>query len=244
MGFLDDLTKKFKVSPAVSATKTDAIYSSASSCQSPPAAPSVEKISPHSQKDNQPLKYAYDFDVVPAPGIDVIKDILGTAEKYVKPVPAGNEIVLRYDGRVFGKILDHKKAEMLADWIRGGFPFEAILRTNGKVNLRFYKDKRKGNEFREQTVTALTAFKSESRQTIIGFLEPGEELEPSENFERQDTVDILYMGIDKIGSLPKKLAQRYINEGAYGVFYEKGEDTEDVDKYGDPVIRPYVRIYW
>lgn len=194
------------------------------------------------KKDGHPIQYAYALHVDPAPGVDLIGDIIRDEEKFVIPSPTKDEIVLSYEDTLIGTIRSTEKAAMLSDWIKKGLPYDAILRADGKtVNLRFYKDKRTGNEYREQTVVALVGYKSQTKQDAISFLETGDELDLEENYAREDAVDVLCDGIEKIGSLPKKVAQRVIEEGAYAAFYEKGEEQETDN--GD-IIKPYIRIYW
>lgn len=194
------------------------------------------------KKDGHPIQYAYVLDIDPADGVDLFDDIIQDTEKFVIPSPAGNEIILIYEDKLIGKISNPEKAKMLSDWIKKGFPYDAILRADGKtINLRFYRDKRTGNEYREQTVIAWTSYKSQAKQDALSFLEPGDALDLEENYGREDAVDVLYDGLEKIGSLPKKIAHRVLEEGAYGAFYEKSEsqDTDDGE-----IIKPYIRIYW
>ena len=208
----------------------------------PETAKKITPIKFPTKKNGHPIQYAYAFDITPAPGIDIINDIIDDSEKFLIPEPMGDEISLTYNGVIVGSIKNPEKAVMLNDWIKKGFPYDAILRADGKtVNLRFYRDKRIGNEYREQTVVAITGYKSGSKQDSISFLEPGDEVDLGENYEREDTVDVLIDGIDKIGALPKKIATRVIEEGAYAAFYEKGEAQETDD---GTIIKPYIRIYW
>lgn len=211
-------------------------------CQAEKIEPAIKKIKFPTVKDGHPIRYAYELEIEPVPGLDILHDILNGSEKIIKAIPAGDAITLRDNGRVLGRILDPQKAEMLMDWIQKKLPYDAILLASGHtVNLRFYQDKRMGQDHREQTVIALTGFKAMSKQDAIDFLDPGEEVELEENYNREDAVDVLANGIDKIGSLPKKIAQRYLEEGAYGAFFEKGEPIEDDN---GNYTKPYIRIYW
>lgn len=83
----------------------------------------------------------------------------------------------------------------------------------------------------------MTAFKAESKQDVLSCLEETDELELEENWDKEDSVAVVYMG-DTIGNLPKKYAQRYISDGAALVLLDHIEEDDEFIK------KPYVRIYW
>lgn len=191
-----------------------------------------------SRKEGHPIRYAYRMGFTAADGVDVITDILGDAEKEVAVKADGDRIALIYNGVCFGHINDSDKALMLSDWERKGFPCSAIiLATGNEVNLRFYKDKRIGLDYREQTVCKLTSCKSGSKQDTISCMEVGDEVELEEDYDRDDAVIVYYTG-DPIGKLPKKQAVKFLEEGAYAAFLEKLEEDDDCNEI------PYIRIYW
>ena len=200
----------------------------------------IKKYPLPSKIDGHPIQYAYIKDFEPQNGIDVTKDILDGEERIVEIHSSNENIELFWNGKIFGIIHDPQKAEMVSDWQRKGLPCHAILLSNGKqVNLRFYRDKRIGNEFREQTIVALSDYKSAAKQEVIEFLENGDELHLVENCDKDDAVDVIpRYDLDKIGSLPKEIAVKYLQEGAFGAFYERGDENDD------GVIKPYIRIFW
>lgn len=126
--------------------------------------------------------------------------------------------------------------------MHNGDPYLAVLRAPGdKVSFAFYKDKRKGNEYREQTVTTLTGFKSKAKQQTISLLEKGDELELEEDFNHEGSVIVSYIG-DPIGNLPKKTADKFLQDGVYAAFFEKSEEIESSDC--EMIEKPSIRIYW
>lgn len=137
-----------------------------------------------------------------------------------------------------------QREDMLRDWIRRGDPyiicFKNLSEKSGATAfIAFYRDKRKGNEWREQTVVALVSYKSSEKQDIIMSLQEGDEVTLVED---DTSVEVRVDG-DPIGKLPKKYAKRYIEEDAYGAFFEKIEYDE-----GDSNLnfkqQPYIRIFW
>ena len=191
---------------------------------------------PH-KKNGQPIRYVYTRYIVPIAGVNVEKTVLGDSEKEVDIRSNGTNIELLYNGMVFGTITDEEKAKMVSDWYKKGLPCNAILLAPGdRVNLRFYKDKRIGNEYRTQDVIQLLNYKSEEKQDTITFLENGDELDLEED-DDQETVYVSYAGA-QIGKLPKKYAIKYLEEGAYAAFFEKSDMNEN------DISVPFVRIYW
>lgn len=193
------------------------------------------------QKDGHPLQYSYNRPFTKIPGIDIRADVLVDREREVDVQANGDLIELVFNGKVIGTISDSSKAQMVSDWKRKGFPCSAIvLRSCVEVVLRFYRDKRIGNEQRQQDVFALTAYKSSSKQDTILCLSPGDELDLEEDWEHEDSVIVLGIG-EPIGKLPKKYATKYLNEGAYCVYFEKYEEVDDEYNY---IVKPFIRIYW
>lgn len=137
-----------------------------------------------------------------------------------------------------------QREDMLRDWIKRNDPyiicFKNLSEKDGATAfIAFYRDKRKGNEWREQTVVALLSYKSTEKQDIIETLKEGDEV---------TLVDVgtgveVWVDHEPIGKLPSKHAKRYIEEDAYGAFYEKFEYDE-----GDSNLnfkqQPYIRIFW
>lgn len=190
--------------------------------------------------DGHPLQYEYERSFIPEAGVNIVADILDGEERLIDARPTEKTIELSLDGKVFGIIHDDKKAEMLSDWNRKGFPCQVVLLDTGaSVNIRFYRDKRIGNEFREQTVVRLTKYKDDYAQQVIELLDPGDELKLEEISDDDDNDIVEVLSSDEyIGQLPAKATARYLEEGAYGAFFEKGQENDD------GIIIPYVRIYW
>lgn len=193
------------------------------------------------QKDGHPLQYSYNRPFTKIPDIDICADVLVDREREVDVQANGDLIELVFNGKVIGTISDSSKAQMVSDWKRKGFPCSAIvLRSCVEVVLRFYRDKRIGNEHRQQNVFALTAYKSDAKQDTILCLSPGDELDLEEDWDHEDSVIVLGIG-EPIGKLPKKYATKYLNEGAYCAYFEKYEEVDDEYNY---IVKPFIRIYW
>lgn len=147
------------------------------------------------------------------------------------------------NGDDIGILLD--RTDMVQDWLKRGDPYffciEHVYPDEPEKEatgvLAFYRDKRKGQDWREQTVVSLTAYKADDKQAAICFCKEGEELELEEDYEHEDAVIVLASG-SEIGKLPKKYAVKYLEEDAYGVFFEKTETDNDYNE------KPYVRIIW
>ncbi len=208
--------------------------------------PKQEKIEVRSlpnfpvHKDGHPIRYAYVLPFIAAESVNVAQDVLGDIEKEVNVQSEGDRIALLYNGMVFGYIENANKAEMVSDWQRKQLPCSAILlRSGDKVNLRFYHDKRIGAEYREQTIHKLTGCKSDKKQESIWCMSVGDELSLEEDFDHEGSVLVFCCATgDAIGKLPKKVAERFLQEGAYAAYIE----TLDDDEEGRTI--PSIRIYW
>lgn len=138
----------------------------------------------------------------------------------------------------------NQREDMLRDWIRRKDPyiicFKNLSEKNGATAfIAFYKDKRKGNEWREQIVVALTSYKSSEKQDIIELMHPGEEV----FLEEDETGVAVMVDGEPIGKLPQKYATRFIEEGIYAAFLEKTE-YDDGGNNSNYKERPYIRIFW
>lgn len=231
----------FAVKPQASHSTPSKNETSGTLIEPPSTQPvSVKKMGVYPKQVNgHPIRYTYVFAFEPLAGVDVEKDILAGEERVVDTKPIDSGIELSLNGRIFGIIHDKQKSEMLSDWERKGFPCHAILLASGnQVNLRFYQDRRIGHEWREQTVVALVSFKSESKQDGISFLTPGDEVKMTEDYEKECHVDVEGMTGEPIGALPKKVAERYIHNGAHAAYFERGVELDD------GIIKPLIHIYW
>lgn len=137
------------------------------------------------------------------------------------------------------------REDMIRDWLRRNDLVKIWLESFGKngdyVTLAFYRDEQKRLSYRENTVVKLTRYaKSEIQDTIMS-VQDGSMLDFDEDYSYdlpEDTVMVTYEGVS-IGALPKKIANRYLDEGAAAVFF----DHSDYDIEKDKEI-PYVKIYW
>lgn len=189
------------------------------------------------KKDGNPIQYYYDVNVLPEDGVNIVNDVLVDSEKEVEVSATETDVLFLYEGKVIGRAFDEEKAKMVSDWKKKGRICNAVLLRSGyDASLRFYWDKRKDNQFREQTVIGLTAYRAEAKQDIISGIEPGDELELQEDYEKADVVNVC--DGESIGNLPKKYAQKFLDEGAYGAFYERGEENDE------GIVKPYIRIFW
>lgn len=209
----------------------------------PQAAPAeIKSFGPYpEQKEGHPLQYSYTLPFTKTPGINIQSDVLVDQEREADVRANGKHIEVLFNDQIIGTIDDPSKAKMVSDWEKKGFPCSAIiLRSCTEVVLRFYRDKRLGNEWRPQDVFALIAYKSSSKQEMILSLSSGDELEFEEDWDHENSVIVLCMG-EPIGKLPKKYAEKYLSEGAHSVYFEKCEEVADEYDY---IVKPFIRIYW
>lgn len=160
--------------------------------------------------------------------------------------PEEDSIALYSNHKKIG-ILGGIRVDMLKDWIRNKDPYTIYLEGINSQDkkaiayIAFYRDKRTKMSYREQTIVKLTNFRKEDSQMIISYLKNGDELELTEEYN--DNADIEYVGVEEsyteIGRLPKKVSNRYSEEGAAGCFFDHADYDDDKDIY-----IPYVVIYW
>ena len=203
----------------------------------PPALPKeIRKLRPYPfTVDGANLRYAYDYE--PSPASDgSIAATLGDAEKVVEVGVDGSTITLIYAGTVFATIDDEDRAKMVADYIGRGDPVNAVLRENGTVSLRFYRDMRKGAENNRQTVVTLTACKSQSCQDAIYGMNVGDEL-GCFGSDQIFVCDYFNQGAAVIGKMPAKIVKETETSKIRALYLE--EIYQDGDKF-----IPVVRIYW
>lgn len=165
-------------------------------------------------------------------------------EFMLEPVLVGDEVHVLSGGADVGILLE--RCDMVKDWLKRGDPYFLCVQSlmdDGTPTctalLVFYRDRRKGQEHREQTVVSLVGYKSDEVQNNICLLHEGEELEIEEDDEEEQmnvTVDGLFLG-----RLPAKIVKRYEEDDVYGVFFE---GTEDEETSKGNVDKPLVRIIW
>lgn len=244
MGFFSKLAKTAK---EISAGTRSAAPKAARPAPKPTARPAVKPVArpviPKIEEDlvhklywpafryrqnGYDLNYAYDVSVLVTDEIKLTACLLA-GEKVLSLNDTGDVVhVLNEEGDVIGTLQD--RVEMLRDWITRGDPYEFGLKQfheDGTLTARiaFYRDRKKGQDWREQTVVALTAFSSEAKQDLIGCCEVGQELQVHED---GDQVIVTDRGEEEMGKIPAKYAKRIIEEGVYGVFFEKTIETSSL----------------
>lgn len=204
------------------------------------------EISIPKRKNNVPLAYQYQHQDILSLNIEsAIKATENNALELSAQID-GNDVLL-YSRREKIGILGGNRIDMLKDWIRNNEPYliylEGIDTENKKaiVHLAFYRDKREKMSWREHVTIKLTNYKKEDAQMVIPVLENGNELDLNENYSDRSASE--YVGVEEsyveIGRLPKKMCERYLEEGAAGCFFDHADYDEEKDVY-----IPYVTIYW
>lgn len=156
------------------------------------------------------------------------------------------KVVLQHNGITIGSIAESRRADMLRDWIKNEEPYLVYLENvnteskRGVAFLAFYRDKRAKLSQRENDVVKLVRFTGYLQQLAIESRQHGEELSLMEDTDDNGKEYVsVFAGWDEIGRLPAKYANRYMDEGAAGCFFEYDEYDEGKDKN-----IPFVRIYW
>lgn len=209
--------------------------------------PSKEKISyfRHSCYNNTSLSYDYisDFTPVNLKAIhSLVSDCSPQTNHQFKWELCDNKVKLMYGGVHAGDL--YFKHDMFSDYAKRGDPVVVYLNEANdatgdyKVEIAFFRDKKKQYKYREQTVVALTAYKKEDRQDIISAMEPGDEIEVEYDSEKDKYVAVYG---DVIGTFPAKIGERLEEQDPTFVIFDSADETEE----GDEVIyKPYVKIYW
>lgn len=196
-------------------------------------------------KDGAPLAYTYNRQEILELNFDVAMSAANKNEWELTAELVADQIVLYSLGEKIG-VLGGKRVDMMRDWLVRKDPYiiylEGIDSENKKAIafLAFYRDKRKMMSYREQSTVKLTSYKGAEKQMIISMIDDGAELSFSEGFNEKTGSEYIEIESDGlgIGRLPKKYADKYIEEGAAGCFF----DHYDFDDNGDYI--PYVTIYW
>lgn len=168
----------------------------------------------------------------------ILNEMANANDWVLTPVKTDDHIDLLYHETPFGILSD--KVDMVTDWLKRKDPLFVVLQNVGPsgnfVSVAFYRNEEKRFSSHESTVVKLIRYANDDAQLYLSGLEPGEKLDLEEDFDRDDTVNVLCGG--EIGSLPKKQSKRYLEEGCAGVFLDH-IDTDDNLK-----DIPYVKIYW
>lgn len=209
--------------------------------------PSKEKISyiKHSCYNKTSLSYDYISDFIPV-NLEAIhalvSDYSPQTNHQFKWELCDNKVKLMYGGVHAGDL--YFKHDMFSDYAKRGDPVVVYLNEaddatgDYKVEIAFFRDKKKQYKYREQTVVALTAYKKEDRQDIISAMEPGDEIEVEYDSEKDKYVAVYG---DVIGTFPEKIGERLEEQEPTFVIFDNADETEE----GDEIIyKPYVKIYW
>lgn len=209
----------------------------------PPAPPSRKSVSvriPDRIGDCIRAYYYPKVKIIPVPGARVLAEKMqesGDWKLEATKEPFGIE--LAYGGEAFASLAERE--DMVSDWLQRGDPMLIFLGNLGDSGnyaaIAFYRDEQKRLAHRESEVVKLTRYANQDAQFALMGLEPGVKLDVEEDYDREGSV--LVMCGDAIGALPKKSAERFLDEGCAGVFL----DHIDYDDEKDKDI-PYVKIYW
>ena len=213
------------------------------------AAPTQEKkldVVVPEKYQGAPLVYWYDNVELKNVDFDAVMKAAGDKRWRLDAQADGQSPWLVDDfGVRIGQIASDRMSGMLSDWLERGDPFQAYLQNicpekrMAHAFLAFYRtveDRMKG---RECTVLKLTKYKTEDAQRNIAYLEENDELEIVEDHD-EDWNEFLSVvsGSSSIGRLPKKIAEKYLNEGCAGCFFDRWEFDDKADYV------PFVKIYW
>lgn len=152
---------------------------------------------------------------------------------------ADGSVSLMHASKYVAKLAE--RVDMCADWLRRNDPIRCEMTgfQTGKehIVLAFYRDEaaRLGNH--DSVVIKLTSYSADYKQDGIRSLKAGEKLTCAEDDYTDDKVNVLDWCSESIGRLPKKYADKFLNEGFAGIFF----DHADEDAEGRLV--PYVKIY-
>ena len=184
------------------------------------------------------LRYAYDMEITPT-GPRSVAAALGKEEKIVDVAMNNGMIELSHNGTVFGTITDNAKCKMVGDFLKRGDPVNAVLRENGTVNLRFYRDMRNGAK--ESEVVTLTAYNSKVCQEVIESASVGDELGCYEDGNKIVVCEYFCQD-NALGKLPSKIVKRAEDEDIRAIYLE--EIQEEIDDNYETKYIPVVRVYW
>lgn len=188
-----------------------------------------------------PLQYRYRLQFQAEPGVDVFRDILAGEEKIVQVGynEDDNAVLFAEGEKIFGRIRDESRMNMVRDYMKRGDPVGAVLREDAKtVDLLFFRDRRPEESWRQQNVAKLTACKSADCQEWIELLRVGDQLDLEEDYEKPGRVLVSWDN-HEIGRLPDSFANLWFDrDGAALTVVE----SVDLDTNGKSV--PSVRLYW
>ncbi len=201
----------------------------------------------HDSYNGKHLSYEYIADFTPV-NLDAIHSLiedtsLQTNHQFKWELGDG-KVKLLYGGEYAGDL--YFKFDMFSDYARRGDPVVVYLNEaddatgNYKVEIAFFRDKEKQYKYREQTVVALTAYKSDDCQDIISNLEHGDEIKIEFDWDNERYIAVYG---DRIGNIPAKIAKKLDEQEPVFVAFEEAIAVEEREDYTD-IYEPYIRIYW
>lgn len=212
--------------------------------------PLIQPVSTHMYKfdagiipkkyQDVPIAYRY-YDVkISSQNSEVYQHILNTGNFALNVSLEQKQFILQHQNQYYCKIDSSKIANMLSDWIHNDEPYLIYANSPDTVYIAFYRDKRKKLSGKECSIIKLTAYSSTSKQDAISFLDPTDELVLCEDYDSNGNSIVTVEGEgEEIGRLPRKTADKYLEEGAAGCFFHHDEYDDEKEKY-----IPYVEIYW
>ena len=223
-----------------------------------PAAPKHDEIKPFivsnptydvvvaQRKDDCPLAYSYSRVPYILTDEKTVKECMENGQWEVEPKIVNNEVHLFAKSKDIGTCTE--RSNMIKDWLINQEPLTIYLdritatdsgQVSGTIMIAFYRDRRKGQEWRKQSVVALTAYRSEDVQMDLESVNPGDPVEFEDEF---DGVSVTCCGA-VIGKLPKSYCEKVLESSYYGAFVE---EVEEVEKESDftTFLKPTIRIYW
>ena len=160
------------------------------------------------------LVYCYDkLSIMPAQNAqEMAQNMLISNDWELSAAKAeSGKIELFYYGQEFATL--QEKEDMVSDWIKRSDPMKIYLKNLGNsgnfATVAFYRDEQERLSKRETSVVKLTRCTNEDAQLSMIGLEEGDKLELEEDYEREDSVNVLVDGAE-IGALPKKYSVKYI----------------------------------
>lgn len=199
------------------------------------------------RKNGLPRVYAYTSVDYNLTDVNAARKAILEKSYTVEPVIQDGVVHLYADGHEIGTCAQFNR--MIMDFLNNGDEVLIYLErlaadesdrvTTATIGLAFYKDRRKGCKWKEQTTVALTNYRSEEIQSVLGDIMDGDPVK----FVDSDIKDDIwvYCWDREIGRLPKGIAKRLEDEEFYGAFVDEIE-VESNSK-GD-VYKPTIRIYW
>lgn len=199
------------------------------------------------RKNGLPRVYAYDSVDYNLTDVNAARKAILEKNYTVEPVVRDGVVYLYADGHEIGTCPQFNR--MITDFLNNGDEVLIYLErlasdesdrvTTATVGLAFYKDRRKGCKWKEQTTVTLTNYKTEDIQSVLGQIIDGDPVE----FVDSDVKDDIWVNCwgHEIGRLPKNIAKRLEDEDFYGAFVDEIE-IESGSK--DDIYKPTIRIYW